>query len=431
MRRLALIGLAVACAALLAVPPAAAAEVDIVDDVSLKLDDMLATYQRGAATTAAQERRAAYLLFEEVEPSLLARAPALTSDIERIIGEGGTLAVLIQNRAPAAGVDGQVQAAKGLLAEARDTLGTGSDPSVVFGQSLFIIVREGFEAILVVGAIAGYLIVSGNRDKLRTLYLFAGIAIIASFATAVLFQVVAGLGAVDRELLEGATGLLAVVVLFYVSYWLLSKVESTRWIAFIQTTVKKALDSGSGAALGVVSFVAVYREGFETVLFYQALASSAQTGEAQSMLVLGFVLGSAVLGAIFLAFYKFGVKIPMREFFAVTGVLLYYLALTFAGNAIHEFQEAGLVGTTVMAGLPAIDLVGFHPTVETFAAQLMLLAAAVFAWAFIFVVRPAVDRLRDAAMVGVTPGWEATPARLAIQTPHNKANGGPGRRPDP
>ncbi len=403
MRRLALIGLAVACAALFAVPPAAAAEVDIVDQVSLKLDDMLATYGRGAATAAGQERRAAYLLFEEVEPSLMARAPALTSDIERIIGEGGTLALLIQDRAPTVDVDGQVQAAKGLLAQARDRLSAGSDPGVVFGQSLFIIVREGFEAILVVGAIAGYLIVSNNKDKLGTLYLFAGLAIIASFATAVLFQVVAGLGAVDRELLEGATGLLAVVVLFYVSYWLLSKVESTRWIAFIETTVKKALDSGSGAALGLVSFVAVYREGFETVLFYQALASSAQTGEAQGMLLLGFVLGTGVLAAVFLAFYKFGVKIPMREFFAVTGVLLYYLALTFAGNAFHEFQEAGLVGTTVIAGLPTIDLVGFHPTVETLVAQLVLVAAAVFAWAFIFVVRPAADRLQQAAMAAATP----------------------------
>lgn len=397
MRALTAALLALLCAALVLAPPAAAAETDVVDGVSGQLDDMLATYARGATTAAAQERRAAYLLFEEVEPSLRARDPALTAAIEHIIGEGGTLALLIQSRAPYGEVDAEVQAAHGLLAQARATLQGGSDPNVVFGQSLFIMVREGFEAILVVGAIAGYLIVSGNRDKLRTLYLFAGIAVLASFATAALFQLVAGLGAVDRELLEGATGLVAVVVLFYVSYWLLSKVETTKWMAFIKNTVAKALATRSSTALGVVSFVAVYREGFETVLFYQALASSAATPEAMGMLVLGMLIGSAVLAAIFVGFYKYGVKIPMREFFAVTGVLLYYLAFTFAGNAVHEFQEAGLIGSTVIAGLPTVDLIGFHPTVETLAAQMVLIAAAVFALAFIFVVRPAADRLREAA----------------------------------
>ncbi|HEX9710276.1 MAG TPA: FTR1 family protein [Candidatus Thermoplasmatota archaeon] len=391
---------ALALAALVMAGPAAAAEADVVDGVSDQLNQMLASYEWGATSTASQERRAAYLLFEEVEASLRSRDPALTTDIERIIGEGGTLAALIQERAPYAEVAGQVVAANGLLSRARAALAGGSDPGVVFGQSLFIMVREGFEAILVVGAIAGYLIVSGNRDKLRTLYLFSALAVAASFATAAVFYFVSGLGAVDRELLEGATGLLAVIVLFYVSYWLLSKVEATKWMAFIKTTVNKALASGNSTALGLVSFLAVYREGFETVLFYQALASSAQTGEAMSMLVLGFLIGVGALAVVFVAFYKFGVKIPMREFFAVTGFLLYYLAFTFAGNAVHELQEAGVVGATVIAGLPTVDLIGFHPTVETMAAQLLLVAAAIFAWAFIFVVRPAADRLRDAARSG-------------------------------
>jgi high-affinity iron transporter len=393
--------LAIACVALMLAPGAAAADGDVIDAVSEQLDGMLATYARGATAAAAQERRAAYLAFEEVEPALRARSPQLTADIEHIIGEGGTLAVLIQSRAPTAEVAAQVEAAKPLLDDARAVLAGGSDPNVVFGQSLFIMVREGFEAILVVGAIAGYLIVSENRDKLRTLYLFAGLALVASFATAGVFQLVAGLGAVDRELLEGVTGLLAVVVLFYVSYWLLSKVETTKWMAFIKNTVNKALASKSQWALGLVSFLAVYREGFETVLFYQALASSARTSEATGMLVLGMLIGAAILAVIFVAFYRYGVKIPMRQFFAVTGVLLYYLAFTFAGNAIHELQEAGVVGATVLVGLPTVDLIGFHPTVETLAAQLVLAAAAVFAWAFIFVVRPAADRLREAALAGV------------------------------
>lgn len=398
MKRVHLALVALACVAALASSPACAAGAEIVDALDAKADAMLASYRQGAVTVAAQERREAYLLFEQIEPQLSARDPALTRQVEAILGEGGTLATLIQSRAPYAELASEVARLGELLPRVRSTLQEGADASVVFGQSLFIIVREGFEAILVVAAIAGYLRVSGHQEKLRVFYVFAGLAVVASFITALLFQVVAGLGAIDRELLEGITGLLAVIVLFYVSYWLLSKIEAERWMAFIKTRVSVALKSSSTLALGAISFLAVYREGFETVLFYQALAGSAQTPEAANGLIFGFLLGAAVLAALFLAFYTFGVKIPMREFFAVTGVLLYYLAFTFAGNAVRELQEAGVVSATAIAGLPTIDLVGFHPTVETLVAQLLLVLAAVFGSLFIFVVRPAAERLSKAAL---------------------------------
>ncbi len=382
-----------ALALLLAGPSAAAVDTSAVDRVEAKVDLMLASYESGAFARAAQERRDGYLIFEEVETSLRARDPALTSEVEGVLGEGGSLDRLIQGRAPSAALAAEAAKLDSLLPRVRDVLVGGADPGVVLGQSFFIMVREGFEAILVVAAIAGYLRVAGYKEKLRTVYLFSGLALVASFLTAAVFILVSGIGAVNRELLEGVTGLIAVVVLFYVSFWLLSKVESARWMKFIKTKVTRALESKSAVALGAVSFIAVYREGFETVLFYQALAGSAQTPAASNNLVIGILLGAVVLAAIFLAFYKFGVKIPMREFFAVTGFLLYYLAFTFAGNAVHELQEAGVVSSTVLAGLPTFDLLGFHPTAETLVAQLVLVAAAVFGSLFIFVMRPAAERL--------------------------------------
>jgi len=389
--------LILALSALLAAPTAAAADPSAVDRVESKVDAMLASYESGAALRAAQERREAYLIFEEVETSLRARDPALTGEVEGVLGEGGTLDRLIQARAPSSQLAAESAKLEALYPRVRAVLVGGSDPGVVFGQSFFIMVREGFEAILVVAAIAGYLRVAGYTEKLRTVYLFSGLAVVASFLTAAVFILVSGIGAVNRELLEGVTGLVAVVVLFYVSYWLLSKVESARWMKFIKTKVTHALESKSAVALGAVSFIAVYREGFETVLFYQALAGSAQTPAASNNLVIGILLGAVVLAAIFLAFYKFGVKIPMREFFAVTGFLLYYLAFTFAGNAVHELQEAGVVSSTALAGLPTFDLLGFHPTAETLVAQLILVAAAVFGSLFIFVMRPAAERLAGVA----------------------------------
>jgi high-affinity iron transporter len=179
----------------------------------------------------------------------------------------------------------------------------------------------------------------------------------------------------SREIVEGVTMLVAVGVLFSVSYWLISKVEAAKWQKFIREKVSTALDHGGGKALAIVAFLAVFREGAETALFYQALFSE---GNVAVPLSLGIVAGFAVLAVIFTLFYRFGVKIPMRPFFTVTSVLLYYMAFVFIGKGIRELQEGNVIGITVLRNMPSVPSMGIFPSMETLVAQGILVALFVF-----------------------------------------------------
>lgn len=243
-------------------------------------------------------------------------------------------------------------------------------------QSFLVIVREGFEAILIVGAVAALLIKTGNRNRLKAVWAGVGLALAASLVLGLAFSASLAASPAAAEITEGVTMLLAAAVLFFVSYWLVSKIEAAKWQQFIQSQVSRAMQKGGGRALALVAFLAVFREGAETVLFYQAMYLAAPDAGAQ--LLAGFVAGIAVLGVIFALFYNFGVKIPLRPFFAVTSVLLYYMALVFTGKGIHELQEGHVIPETALA-IPKIGFFGVYPTVETTIAQVLLLALFAFA----------------------------------------------------
>lgn len=244
-----------------------------------------------------------------------------------------------------------------------------------FLASFLIIVREGFEAILIIGAIVAYLIKSGNQDKVRTIYQSALIAIAASIATAVAVRYVFNISGASQEFLEGATMLLAVVVLFSVSFWLLGKVQAQKWQQYIQNKVERSLTTGSTLALWSVAFLAVYREGAETVLFYQALLGGSTGGDVAGIW-LGLAAGALVLVGIFVAIKWGSLRIPIKPFFIGTGVFLYYMAFLLAGKGMRELQEAGSVGTSLIPGVPSIGFLGIYPTWESLSVQAVLLLAA-------------------------------------------------------
>jgi high-affinity iron transporter len=170
---------------------------------------------------------------------------------------------------------------------------------------------------------------------------------------------------------------LAVAVLFSVSYWLISKVEAARWQQFIRDKVNTALEHGGGTALALVAFLAVYREGAETALFFQALY--AEGTHVVVPISLGILAGLAALSVIFTLFYRYGVRIPLRPFFTVTSGLLYYMAFVFMGKGVRELQEGNAVPITTIPGFPHVEAMGIFPTVETLLAQLVLVALFVFA----------------------------------------------------
>jgi len=130
-------------------------------------------------------------------------------------------------------------------------------------------------------------------------------------------------------------------------------------------------------ALGSAAFLAVYREGFETVLFYQALYASAPT--ASMTVTLGFIAGAIALLLVYFLFRRFEIHIPIRQFFFVTGLFLYIMAVVFAGQGIHELQDAGMIGATFVAWVPTLPLIGMYPSVESLAAQGIFVALLLYA----------------------------------------------------
>jgi high-affinity iron transporter len=336
------------------------------------LDDALAAARDGRRSDAGDRAFDAYLAFEPLETPARARNPGLVSSMERHFADF-----------KGAVKSGDMRAAE----RARDAVGAGMSGVVeltrpspggwgAFFESLLIILREGFEAILVIGAVVAFLVKTGHRDRLRSIWLGVALAVVASLATAVVLATTLRALPATRELIEGATMLIAVAVLFSVSYWLISKVEAAKWQQFIREKVTAALEHGGGRALAIVAFLAVYREGAETALFYQALFNDGSN--TVFPIVMGIVVGFAALAVIFVGFHRFGVKLPLRPFFAVTSALLYYMAFVFMGKGIRELQEGNLIPITVIP-FPSVEAMGIFPSVETLLAQLVLVVLFVFA----------------------------------------------------
>ena len=334
----------------------------------------------GASTRALD----AYMTFEQVERELRGRDAALAAELET------DFAAL--RAAAGAGAGPELDAARERLATGLDraaaALGAGLSRTNLFVQSFVIMLREGLEAILIVGALMTFLAKMGASDRRRHVHGGILAAIVASLLTALALETVFHLSAAHQEALEGATMVVATVVLFYVSYWLLSKMEVVKWTRFVKSKVQDAVTHGSALALGTAAFLAVYREGFETVLFYKALFISAGPGAAAAPVLAGMLAGFILLVGVYVAMNRFGVRLPLKPFFAVTSAFLYYMALVFAGTGIAELQEGGFVSLTPVAGVPRVPAIGLHPTVETLTAQGLLVVLALVALVWTFVIEP-------------------------------------------
>ncbi len=246
-------------------------------------------------------------------------------------------------------------------------------------ESFVIILREGLEAILIIAAIIAYLVAAGHRNKVKTVYLWAGAAVLASIGTAFVLDAFLAGSDTPAKFLEGFTMLLAAAVMLYVTNWFLGKIDSKKWLGYIKGKVDDALTSRSTLALGVVSFLAVYREGFETVLFFKALSigSTDITG-----IVTGFVAGMIALAILFAIILGIEKRLPLNVVFGVTSAILFVLSVKFAGKGIHELQEAHVLPETAFAIVPKIGDLGIYPTVETLAIQaLVILLGTALLWA--------------------------------------------------
>lgn len=354
--------------------------------VRAQVDEALALATAQQPDDASARAFDAYMTFEGVERDIRAKNPSLATTLEASFASLRSLAAA---GAPAAELAAARAVLLGQLENAERTLGDTLSGMSLLIQSFFLLVREGLEAILIIGALLTFLAKTGATERKRDIHVGVGAAVLASLFTAVLLETVFQVTPARREVLEGAVMLTASVVLFYVSYWLLSKVEVARWNRFVRSRVQDAVTSGSALALATAAFLAVYREGFETVLFYKALVLAGPAGNTLLPVSAGIALGSLVLVAVYYAINRFGVRLPLKPFFAVTGLFLYYMAFLFAGRGIAELQEGGIIATTVLPWAPRIPALGIYPTVESLLAQgvLAVLLLGALLWSFVLAPR--------------------------------------------
>jgi high-affinity iron transporter len=352
--------------------------------VRAQLESTYAMARKGD-TAAGASAFDAYMSFEQVERSVRAKNPALAAELEAAFA---ALRSSAAGGATGAELERHRQRLQAGLENAERTLADNSSPANLLFQSFVILLREGLEAILLVGALMTVLAKMGAGHRKRDVHLGVAGAVGASLLTAVALETVFHLSAARREALEGITMVAATVVLFYVSYWLFSKMEVAKWNQFVKSKVRDALSSGSSWALASAAFLAVYREGFETVLFYKALYLSGGSGGATMPILAGVLLGSLVLAAVYVAIHRFGVRLPLKPFFGITSAFLYYMAFVFGGKGIAELQEGGLLATTIVPGAPRIPALGVYPTVESLVVQGILLVLLVIALVWTFIVEP-------------------------------------------
>ena len=340
----------------------------------MKLAESVAAYKAGNKKAAYELAVEAYLEgFELMEGNINAVDPGLRKEIE---AEMTGYRNLIRKDAQLATIEAAVQQIEALLDTAVSKLEkTALSGKTAFVSALVILLREGLEALLVVAALAAFLIKTDRRDGLK--YLYAGIAgaFVLGAATWIAANTYIDISGAQRELAEGFAALFAAVVLFSVGFWMHSKTSAIQWQAFIETSLQRHLGTGTLWGLAGLSFIAVYREMFEVVLFYQALwVQSSQEG--QNMIFSGLLVAAAMLVVLGWLVLRYSTRLPLRQFFAVSGIFMFVLAFVFTGNGIAALQEAGKIPLDPI-NIPSIELLGIHANIQSTGVQLLLVVVAV------------------------------------------------------
>lgn len=341
-----------------------------------KLQESVDAVRAGDRQRASELALSAYLDgFEPIEPALTASDRTLMERIEGLMGE---YRAAVQSGESAEALSDRVQVLDGLLDDAQAALSPDATNSLstLLGAAT-ILLREGIEALLIVVAMIAFL---RKADRMEVMpYVHAGWvgALVAGFLTWVVATWVIGISGASRELTEGFGSVFAAVVLLSVGIWMHGKAQADHWQRYIREKMSKALSGGSAWFLFVLAFVVVYREVFETILFYAALWHQGNGGP-----ILVGALGACVgLAAIAWAMLRYSRRLPIGKFFTYSSWLMAVLTVVLAGKGISALQEAGIVGIAPLRAVPRLSLVGLFPTAQTVAAQIAMVAALALGFA--------------------------------------------------
>ena len=350
----------------------------VVQNIKDKMALVLKLYDEGNLKQALSE--AGDIYFDEYEASGMEALVGAKNTQLKLQTEAsfGKIVALIQNNDDR---DKIIQAQNELFTQLENSLDLTKQSSNwdLFIYALIIILREGFEALIIVAAVIAYLIKTGNSKHLNIVYSSLGVAVVLSLVTAYAVNLIFGsqMAAQSREILEGVVMLIAVFLLFYVGFWLLSNAGAKKWSSYIQGQVEGSLSSGDSKTLWWTVFLAVYREGAETVLFYTALVLDAKSSSALSMVALGFVVGLVALLVVYFVIKFFSLKIAIKPFFLITSAIIFYMSIVFVGKGIMELVEGKLFVPKIIEGFPTITWLGVYPYYESLIPQALMILALI------------------------------------------------------
>jgi high-affinity iron transporter len=354
------------------------------DDISTFLDqarelltESNGDYEKSIYDSAQKKALLAYLNgIEPVEPRLRATDPALLAEIEaRMMGVRSA----IDTRKPGPEVTEKVHSALDTINRVETALRVDTSPAMTYTVAFGVVLREAFEAILLLITLLGVIRSVGSRKAAFFVHM-GWIAAVAAGVVAWMFSgwVVTMSGA-SRELLEGITSAVAVVVVLYMGFWLHRKTEIGRWRAFLNEMVQTVIDGKSLFLLAGISFMAVFREAFETVLFLRAVMLESG-GAHQAAMIAGVLTALVVVIALAVALLRFSARIPIRQLFDISSLIMVALSFILMGKALHSFQEAGWVPVTEFPLALRVDLMGVYPTYETMVPQVIILLLSLTFW---------------------------------------------------
>ncbi len=362
-----------------------------IQKVRISIDQTLALIKQGHSDLAFESAKDGYLNhFELVEVPLRIIDNDLTIDTE---GRFADIRQLIRDRGHVDTIRDKLIALRGALdtIERKLTATGAAAPALIFGQSFLIIFREGFEVVLLVSILLGYLEAARSPAFIKPILIGIGLACVATVMTVVLLRVVFESLPFSLEVLEGITAMIAVLMLFYVSFWLVARMEHKRWMEFVRARLWSAVSLGSTFSLIMVGFTAVYREGFETALFYQALWSfGAGLG---GWVLAGLACGLVALFAVAFVMFRLGRCVPVKQFMNIAVTFVMITSVTFLGNAVHALQAGDLIAYHRLDGWPHMPIflsqvTGYWNTVQSIVAQIVLSLIYVGGAVYVFLIEP-------------------------------------------
>ncbi|MDD4975142.1 MAG: cytochrome c/FTR1 family iron permease [Bacteriovorax sp.] len=342
------------------------------------LSQALSAYKSNSKNSKQDAKRLALQAYlegiEPIEPMIKANNPLLVAKIETQMGK--IRQIISDPKGSVNQLSAQIIATQDIFSEVEETIQAKElSFGVAFSGAFAIILREGFEAVLIILTLLSVIKAFGSRKAALWVHAGWGSALFLGFVAWFLSGTLMKMSGASREVLEAVTSAVAVVILLYFGFWLHRQTEISRWKKFIHEKVQGAMDNKNLFGLFSIAFISVFREAFETVLFIRALWFQTNT-DGKNAIAVGLIAALVLIFSFSFIALRYSKKLPVRELFKVSSIMTSILAFILAGKAVHSMQEAGILNITTLPWNIRFDTIGLFPTWQTISAQVLTFVLA-------------------------------------------------------